>query len=209
MLALNINAVKNRFVKCGLSALIIVTLLAVAAVSFFGCASGQQNPGTAKDTGAFTAEISPYPPSGTNLAYYKTDKVATAGKLLTFTIAATDPDGGWLDYSASNLPDGSAFDSETLTFSWTPRYDQAGIYSVHFEVTDGEFTDSEDITITVVQISENWDVNGDGAANVLDIVLVGQRWAQTGLTGWVREDTNEDGVVDVLDIIVIGQGWTG
>lgn len=209
MLALYINAAKNRFVKHGLSALVIVSLLAIAAFSCFGCASAPQAPGTSTDTGNFTAELSPYPPSGKNLAYYKTDKVATTGKLLAFTISATDPDGGWLDYSVSNLPEGSVFDSETLTFSWTPRYDQAGVYSVHFEVTDGEFTDSEDITITVVQISEDWDVNGDGAANVLDIVLVGQRWGQTGNTGWVREDTNEDGVVDVLDIIIIGQSWTG
>ena len=209
MLAFYINTAKSLFVNYGLSTLVLTSLLAAAVFSFFGCASAPQVPGRTPDTGDLTAEMSPYPPSGTNLAYYKTDKVAAVGQLLTFSIAATDPDGGWLDYSVSNLPEGSVFDSETLTFSWMPRYDQAGVYSVHFEVTDGEFTDSEDITITVVQISENWDVNGDGAANVLDIVLVGQRWGQTGETGWVREDANEDGAVDVLDVIVIGQGWTG
>ncbi len=209
MLALNINTAKNRFVKYVSSALVVISLLGAAAFCCSGCAAGPGAPAASIDTGNLTAEISPYPPPGTNLAYYKTDKVATAGKLLTFSIAAYDPDGDWLDYSASNLPDGSVFDTETLTFSWTPRYDQAGVYSVHFEVTDGEYTDSEDITITVLQIAENWDVNGDGAANVLDIVMVGQRWGQTGQTGWVREDTNEDGIIDVLDVIVIGQGWTG
>ena len=209
MLAFYINAAKHRIVKHGLSALVIASLVAMAAFACFGCASVGQTPAPAINDVTFTAEMSPYPPSAKNLAYYKTDKVVTAGKLLTFTISATDPDGGWLDYSVSNLPDGSVFDSETLTFSWTPRYDQAGVYSVHFEVSDGELTDSEDITITVVQISENWDVNGDGAANVLDMVMVGQRWGQSGQTGWIREDTNEDGLVDVLDVIVIGQGWTG
>jgi hypothetical protein len=40
------------------------------------------------------------------------------------------------------------------------------------------------------------------------MVLIGQQWAESGLTGWIREDTNEDGTINVLDIIVIGQHWT-
>ena len=135
--------------------------------------------------------------------------IAETGENLTFTITATDPNNDSLIYSASNLPDGASFDPDTQTFSWTPRYDQAGIYTVHFEVSDGELTDAEDVTITVVQTNEDWDVNGDGAANVLDMVLIGQHWGETGLTGWIREDANEDGTINVLDMIVIGQHWTG
>jgi hypothetical protein len=131
------------------------------------------------------------------------------GELLTFTVLATDADGDELSYSAANLPEGATFDPDTQTFSWTPRYNQAGVYSVHFEVSDGSLTDSEDVTIAIVQVSEDWDVNGDDAANVLDMILVGQHWGETGLTGWIREDTNEDGTTDVLDMIVIGQHWTG
>jgi hypothetical protein len=72
------------------------------------------------------------------------------GELLQFAISATDPDGDTLTYSASNLPSGASFDTQTQTFSWTPGTGQAGTYSnVHFEVTDGSLTDSEDITITV------------------------------------------------------------
>ena len=138
------------------------------------------------------------------------EKSVDEGQLLTFTILATDPDGDPLSYSASNLPSGAAFDAETGTFSWTPRNDQAGTYSnVHFEVSDGEFTDAEDVTITVVKLYEDWDVNGDGTASVLDMILVGQHWGETGLTGWIREDANEDGTVNVLDMIVVGQYWTG
>jgi hypothetical protein len=131
------------------------------------------------------------------------------GDSLTFAISATDGDGDQLVYTTSSLPDGASFDTDTLTFSWTPRYDQAGDYPVHFEVSDGQLTDSEDITITVVQLYEDWDVNGDGDANVLDMVLVGQRWGETGLTGWIQEDANEDGAVNVLDMIIVGQHWTG
>jgi hypothetical protein len=72
-----------------------------------------------------------------------------AGKTLAFSLSATDPDNDFLVYSASNLPPGATFDSLTGVFSWTPGYDQAGIYNVHFEVSDGSLSDSEDITITV------------------------------------------------------------
>ena len=78
--------------------------------------------------------------------------------LLSFTIAATDPDTGEtaaLVYSASNLPGGSHFDPDTHIFTWTPDYDQAGTYpAVHFEVEDVfAATDSENITITVHNIN--------------------------------------------------------
>jgi hypothetical protein len=115
-----------------------------------------------------------------------------------------------LTYSASNLPAGASFNTTTQTFSWTPRYDQAGIYpNVYFGVSDGTLTDSEDITITVLQLYEDWDVNGDEYTNVLDMILVGQHWDEVGLTGWIREDVNEDGTINVLDMILIGQHWTG
>jgi hypothetical protein len=131
------------------------------------------------------------------------------GTLLTFIISATDADDDELVYSATGLPDGASFDTDTQTFSWTPRYDQAEIYSVHFEVSDGDLTDSEDVVITITQLYDNWDVNGDSNANVLDMVLVGQHWSESGLTGWILEDTNEDGSINVLDLIIIGQHWTG
>ena len=134
--------------------------------------------------------------------------IVKTGERFTLTFAATDPDNDSLIYSAFNLPEGASFDPNTQTFSWTPRYDQAGVYTVHFEVSDGVLSDAEEVTITVVQTNEDGDVNGDGAANVLDMVLVGQHWGETGLTGWIREDANEDGTVNVLDMIVIGQRWS-
>lgn len=136
-------------------------------------------------------------------------KSSDEGAPLSFTLSATDADSNPLVYSAAGLPEGASFDSGTKTFTWTPRYNQAGEYSVHFVVSDGDLTDSEDVTITIVKLFEDWDVNGDGAANVLDMVLVGQHWGQNGLTGWIRADTNEDGTANVLDIILIGQHWTG
>jgi hypothetical protein len=81
-------------------------------------------------------------------------KSVNPGALLTFTVSATDPDGDPLAYSASNLPAGATFNASARTFSWTPTSSQAGTYpSVHFQVSDGSLTASEDITIMVSAIS--------------------------------------------------------
>ena len=78
------------------------------------------------------------------------NKTGNEGALLEFTLTATDPDGDTLTYSASNLPAGATFNPATQAFSWTPEYGQAGSYTgIHFETTDGNLVDSEDIAITV------------------------------------------------------------
>ena len=80
------------------------------------------------------------------------DKSTDGGNLLQFAIFASDPDGSSLTYSASNLPEGADFANQT--FSWTPDYHQAGVYEgVHFQVSDGELTDSEDVTIVVNNVN--------------------------------------------------------
>ena len=81
------------------------------------------------------------------------DKTVYEGSLLEFTVSAYDPDNDTLSFTASNLPRGASFDPETRKFSWTPDYEQAGSYKVHFEVTDGYYNDSEDITITVIDVN--------------------------------------------------------
>jgi hypothetical protein len=137
------------------------------------------------------------------------NKSVNEGTTLSFTISASDLDGDSLVYSASNLPSGASFDSATRTFSWAPGYSQSGTYpSIHFQVSDGLMTDSEDISITVGNMLRT-DVNDDGSINVLDMIRVGQHWNQTGSAGWIREDINEDGAVNVLDATLVGQGWTG
>lgn len=56
---------------------------------------------------------------------------------------------------------------------------------------------------------EDWDVNCDNRVNILDMIIVGQNWGQTGPPHWLRADVNRDGKVDILDLILIGQHWTG
>lgn len=81
------------------------------------------------------------------------NKSISNGQTLTFTVSATDLNGDLLTYSASNLPPDATFYKSTATFQWTPT--QLGVYpNIHFEVTDGVVVDSENITITVNNMSE-------------------------------------------------------
>lgn len=137
------------------------------------------------------------------------NKSVNEGSTLSFSILASDADGDALTYSALNLPAGATFNAATRTFSWTPGYSQAGVYAgVRFQVSDGRMTDYEEITITVGNVLRP-DVNDDGYVNVLDMIMIGQRWNETGAPGWIRQDVNKDGAVNVLDATLIGQNWTG
>ena len=94
------------------------------------------------------------------------DRQISAGQTLTFAISASDPDGDSLTYSASGLPSGATFSTDTLT--WTPSQAQAGTYHVAFEVTDGQFYDSETVTITVLE-------SGEAANNLPTLAAIGNK----------------------------------
>ena len=76
---------------------------------------------------------------------------------LSFTLGGNDPDGDNLTYTAANLPMGSSFEATTATFSWSPGFDEAGVYTdVQFTVTDDGTppqSDTETITITVGNVN--------------------------------------------------------
>jgi hypothetical protein len=79
------------------------------------------------------------------------DQVIEAMIPYALRVSAKDPDNPEvLVYSATNLPPGARFDPVTRLLEWTPLFNQAGTYSgVTFEVSDGDFSDSESITLTV------------------------------------------------------------
>jgi PKD repeat protein len=71
---------------------------------------------------------------------------------LNFSTAATDFDGTTPIMTAVNLPTNATYTDNlngTGTFSFTPDYSQAGIYSITFIASDGSFADSEIVAITV------------------------------------------------------------
>jgi beta propeller repeat protein len=79
------------------------------------------------------------------------DKSVNENALLSFSVSATDPDGQTLTYSVSGLPSGAVFASQT--FTWTPSYDQAGIFTLTFTADDGQAQDSDTIAITVINVN--------------------------------------------------------
>lgn len=49
------------------------------------------------------------------------------------------------------------------------------------------------------------DVNCDGRVDVLDLIVIGQHFYETGEPGWIKADLNRDGIINVLDVIPVGQ----
>ena len=61
----------------------------------------------------------------------------------------------------------------------------------------------------VTVVWESWDINQDGRTNILDLIIIGQHWGETGPPCWIPYDVNCDGVINILDMILVGQYWTG
>jgi hypothetical protein len=77
------------------------------------------------------------------------DVTVTEGDTVAFDLAATDPDGDILTYSMAGAPAAATVDTDTGAFSWETMVGDAGTYTLTLTVSDGELTDSEDVTITV------------------------------------------------------------
>jgi protocatechuate 3,4-dioxygenase beta subunit/subtilase family serine protease len=84
------------------------------------------------------------------------DRTVDEGQTLSFTVGASDAEAGALQFEASGVPDGAAFDPGTKTFAWTPTFAQSGSYEVTFTVSDDGTppqSDSETVTITVTEVN--------------------------------------------------------
>jgi len=81
-------------------------------------------------------------------------KSTTENVNLTFTVSASDPDATIPVVSAVNLPAGATFVDNgdgTGLFDWTPDFTMSGVYGVTFIASDGSLSDSEVVSITVVE----------------------------------------------------------
>ncbi|HEU4765151.1 MAG TPA: putative Ig domain-containing protein [Candidatus Eisenbacteria bacterium] len=79
------------------------------------------------------------------------------GTLITFTVSATDADGDHVTLTMLGGPSGATFSDNgdnTGTFSWTPGFNQAGVYTVNFQGSDGNgATGSASTVITVNDVN--------------------------------------------------------
>ena len=75
--------------------------------------------------------------------------------------------------------------------------------------------DGTPVNVTIVNATidilphERWDVNWDDNINILDVILIGQWWGETGPPCWVSAGVNCDGNINILDMILVGQHWSG
>lgn len=107
-----------------------------------------------RDTVSITVKHTNRPPSLPLTGNYTVDE----NMELTFEIhPPSDPDvedDGKLKVSASNLPPGAVFDATSRVFKWVPTYDQSGVYTTTFTVTDpAGATESKSSVITVNHIN--------------------------------------------------------
>ena len=70
-------------------------------------------------------------------------------ELLTFKLAATDPEGDVMRYLFSGQPAGATLDPATGVFSWTPEYNQSGSYQIIFAAEANSLSDNKVISVTV------------------------------------------------------------
>jgi PKD repeat protein len=131
---------------------------------------------------------------------------------------ASGDDSGLINYAVSRTDGGADTENgkvATICFTAKPGA-PAGTYPL--DLSDVILVDgSEAITgvtlvngeVTLNPCVNDPDVNDDGNVNVLDMILVGQHWGQTGDNGWIPEDINCDGAINIYDMILIGQNWTG
>ena len=85
------------------------------------------------------------------------DKSVNEGEELRFTASITDNgDPDVVELSASNLPSGASFNAVTQEFSWTPT-EALGpdTVTVTLTATNGDFTTSQDVNLTVVEVNQN------------------------------------------------------
>ena len=79
-------------------------------------------------------------------------QVVDEGKTLTLRVRAKDVDRDTLTFEAKPLPEGAAFTDNkdgTGLFSWTPRFDQSGQYTIAIMVSDSVLKDVKPVMLTV------------------------------------------------------------
>ncbi len=81
------------------------------------------------------------------------NQLVNESETLDFTLNASSPDYDPIEYTASDLPFGATLDPTTGEFSWTPDYEQSGIYTITFRAYDGVFEDLEQMTIEVINVN--------------------------------------------------------
>ncbi len=121
----------------------------------------------------------------------------TEGVLLSFTATATDPDATTPVLTSSALPANATFVDNgdgTGTFNFTPSFTQAGTYPVTFYASDGTAIDSEIVTITVADASNQTPI----------LAAIGPRTTDENVNlSFTVSATDPDGTTPILTTTVL------
>ncbi|MEZ5302598.1 MAG: Ig domain-containing protein [Verrucomicrobiales bacterium] len=121
------------------------------------------------------------------------DRIFLTNTAHSMVVVAADPDADALALRATGLPAGAAFQdfgNNTGQLTWTPGAAQTGFYPITFVASDGEFEDSDTVSIFVVGdhydgfiqvhfgnetdpaiIGRDADPDGDGRKNLFEWAL--------------------------------------
>jgi hypothetical protein len=135
-----------------------------------------------------------------NVSCMVTDNVAVSSVILRIRT----PSGSWNNVSMTTRTAGRYYYRSTTAFSAVGNYS----YSIQARDTSNNVATSSTV---VFSMPPNWDVNSDGMITVLDLVVISNRYGQSGSNGWIREDVDNNGAIQVLDLSMVsshfGEEW--
>ena len=94
------------------------------------------------------------------------NKAVNEGQILSFQVSASIDGTSTISYTATGLPTGATFNTNTGEFSWATNYYDEGTYNVIFTAAANGSTDSEAITITVNHVDINPSIDPIGNKTV-------------------------------------------
>ena len=103
----------------------------------------------------------------------------------------------------------NCFQGGDVLLSVTFQAKAAGVAELSLHNVDIRLLFGQDADIGIhaleIVVESDYDLNGDGVVNILDLVLVGQNFGQAH----PQADVNDDGVVNIFDLITIAQQLGG
>ena len=110
------------------------------------------------------------------------------------------PSGSWNNVSMTAGSSNKYYCRSTTAFS------TAGNYTYTIWAKDAADNSNTSNSI-VFSMPPNWDINLDGDCLIFDLVLISNRYGQTGANGWIREDVDNNGDIQVLDLVAVSNHY--
>lgn len=132
------------------------------------------------------------------------NKTIDENNTLAFEVPeGSDPDAEdqhRLRYYAENLPEGAEFDTTTRAFSWTPTYEQSGIYVIDFLLDDGAGgIDREPVTVTVNHVDRKPEIDA-----ITDKEIDENQTLTIAVSGFDPDEEDQDKISFVMENLPSG-----